>query len=126
MIRNLLQVAFVAGVVMVIYLSLFSAEFVPVELSTWDKANHAAAYAALAFVGGLSIQHRRPLLLIAVALLILGGGLEVAQAALPHRTSSPYDALANAVGISIGILASICISTVGRRRAMRLGPANNP
>lgn len=111
------RLAFFSGVVLVIFLSLLPAEFVSVELLPWDKMNHAAAYAVLALVGGLSMRGGRPLLLVAVALLILGGGLEVAQAAVPNRTPSPYDALANAVGIAFGISFAIGVCAMRGRRA---------
>lgn len=123
MIRNFPLLAFLAGVILVIYLSLFPAALIPVEVTTWDKANHAAAYAMLAFVGGLSIGTGRPLLLVAVALLILGGGLEIAQAAVPNRTPSPFDVLADAVGIALGI--SFAIGAWAVRRSISASRLTN-
>ncbi len=66
-------------------------------VSQIDKIEHFCAYAALTFVGFAA--RGRPWPLLAAAIVIFGGGVEVLQALLPTgRTGSLLDALANAAG----------------------------
>jgi VanZ family protein len=68
----------------------------------WDKAQHALAYALLALLALRAYpMHRR--LNTALALLLLGGLLELAQAASGWRYGEWSDLLANGVGIGLGI-----------------------
>ena len=77
----------------------------PAGLSTgWDKANHALAFAALAFSGRFAWT-RRPWPL-AIALLAYGGAIELLQMHIPNRDGDWHDLLADGVGIALGLLAS--------------------
>ena len=105
MVRKLSRIALIVGVPAVIALSLLPQEVLP-ETGTWDKLNHVVAYAALTVAGGLGFKGWRPLLVVGLGLLILGGGLEVAQAVLPSRSASELDALANLVGVLVGSIAA--------------------
>ena len=111
---RLSKIAFLLGLVLVIILSLLPPEHLVLKVTTWDKLNHAVAYAMLAFVGSLGFRHGRPILFVAVALLVLGAGLEVAQAAVPNRSPSPFDALANLVGIIVGTALAIVANKARR------------
>ena len=75
------------------------------------------AYAALGLAGGVGFTGLRSLLLVGIGVLILGTGLEFAQAALPNRTASAYDALANLVGISLGSIAASGMNALLQKRA---------
>jgi len=103
MIRKLSRIAFLIGLGLVIVLSLLPQEFVAAETNL-DKVHHAAAYAALALAGGLAFQGWRVLMGMGLGLLVLGGGLEIAQAAVPGRVPSAGDVVANLIGIVIGSL----------------------
>lgn len=110
MLRKLSRIAFYAGLVLVVTLSLLPQEALP-PTGLWDKANHTAAYGALALAGGLGFPGRRALVPAALGLLLLGAGLELAQAAVPSRTASLYDVLANAIGIVLGSLFATAANT---------------
>lgn len=84
------------------YLALSPA---PPELadSGWDKANHALAFAALAFAGWKAwpdIAHWRH----AGAWLAYGLLIELLQTQLPPRQGEWADWLADALGIGLGLL----------------------
>ena len=69
----------------------------------WDKLQHLMAYAVLAICGVVGFLGRRPRLILGVGLIVLGCGLEVAQAAVPGRNPSIDDAVANIAGIALGL-----------------------
>lgn len=106
MIRKLSRTAFLVGLGLVVVLSLLPQELVAQETS-WDKVHHAAAYAALAFAGGFAFEGRRALLWLGLSLLVLGGGLEIAQATVPGRVPSADDVVANLIGIIAGSLLAV-------------------
>ena len=103
MIGKLSRGAFYVGLVLVIVLSLIPQQHTLAQ-HTWDKANHALAYGALAIAGGIGFRGLRPLALVGLGLLALGASLELAQSALPDRMASFHDILANVVGIVLGSL----------------------
>ncbi len=116
MVRKLSRIAFIVGLLAVILLSLLPREALP-DPGTWDKLNHVMAYGVLALAGGLGFRGLRSLLLVGIGLLILGIALEIAQAALPYRSASAYDALANLIGISLGSIAAIGVNALLQKRA---------
>ena len=90
------------------YLALSPAP--PDGVSTgWDKANHALAFASLAFSGRLAWT-RRPWPLF-IALLAYGGAIELLQMHIPNRDGDWHDLLADGVGISLGL----AVAAVGAR-----------
>ena len=76
----------------------------PRELSTgWDKLNHALAFAALAFAGGLAFPaSRRSLVAVCAAVMLFGGAIEIVQAFVPGRSCELEDLLADALGTVLG------------------------
>lgn len=75
-----------------------------------DLVVHAVGYAAVAYTlaGALPPRFRNtasvgPLVGVVVATAALGGAVEVAQSFVPGRTPSTLDALANAVGATVGV-----------------------
>lgn len=94
------------SVVLVCWLSVCPAPTSPLELSYVDKFGHAVAYTWLAFLPVGWIRNYRRLWWNAVFLLFLGGFLELIQGALPSRTMSAMDMVANLSGIAIGTLAA--------------------
>jgi VanZ family protein len=116
MLRKLSRMAFIIGLLAVIALSLLPPDTLP-RTGTWEKLNHVMAYAALALAGGLGFTGLRSLLLIGIGLLILGTGLELVQAALPDRSASTYDALANIIGISLGSIVANGMNAHLQKRA---------
>lgn len=77
------------------------------DLTGWDKLNHAIAFAGPA-LAGLLARRRRGVAsagLLLVGLLAWGGALEVVQSFLPPRQGDAADLLADAVGLLVGALA---------------------
>lgn len=69
-----------------------------------DKANHVAAFAALALSGLLAAGARaRQAAWLATGLLMLGIAIEIAQAQIPGRSPELLDVLADAAGIAAGM-----------------------
>ncbi|WP_425258430.1 VanZ family protein [Rubrivivax sp. RP6-9] len=69
----------------------------------WDKLNHALAFAALAFCAVRAFgapQRWRS----SAGLLLFGIAIELVQSQLPWRSAEAADVLADAVGISAGLL----------------------
>lgn len=103
MIWKLARPAFYFGLFLVVVLSVIPQDAMP-QTGIWDKANHVAAYTALAVAGGIGFRGRRSLMLVAACLFLLGAGLEVVQSFLPDRNASVYDLFANVIGIALGSL----------------------
>jgi hypothetical protein len=69
-----------------------------------DKVEHVLAYFALAAGAVQLFARRRALPVVALGLLWLGVGLEWAQGAwTADRSDDPFDALADAVGVGLGM-----------------------
>ena len=106
--RRLWQTLFVLLFIAISYLALSPAP--PAGISTgWDKANHALAFASLAFSARFAGARRNwPLF---IALLAYGGVIELLQLNIPNRDGDWHDLLADGVGIALGLVAA----TVGAR-----------
>jgi VanZ family protein len=77
-----------------------------------DKVEHALAFAMLAFWFG-SILVRRDLLWLALALVVFGGLIELAQGMMRlGRHADLLDLLADSVGVVVGLL--LALTPLGR------------
>lgn len=77
-----------------------------------DKTEHLAAFAMLAFWFG-SILVRRDLLWLALALLVFGGLIELAQGAMRlGRHADVRDLVADGVGVALGL--ALALTPLGR------------
>ncbi len=106
MIRKISRLSFTIGVIAITWLSLTPRDALPPEIHTWDEPQHLMAYAVLAICGAVGFLGRRPRLIVGVGLIVLGSGLEAAQAAIPSRNPSIGDAIANIAGIALGVAAA--------------------
>jgi VanZ family protein len=106
MFRRTAQFTFAIGVLAVITLSLIPKEALP-ETGIWDKLHHVLAYGGLAASGGLGFVGWRRMVAVGIGLVMLGGLLEVAQAAIPGRFASVDDAFANAIGVMVGLVTAL-------------------
>ncbi len=81
----------------------------PMELPRHgDKIEHLLAYAALAAAAVQVWRPGRPLLLAGLGLVLMGVLLEFAQGALTAtRQADPFDALANTLGVGLGMLTAL-------------------
>jgi VanZ family protein len=94
----------VFGWVLCVVLSLGPPPPIPTEVPDGDKIGHTLAYAVLSAWAVMIFRTRGAWLRSAAALMALGIAIEFAQGALTvNRTADPYDALADALGILLGL-----------------------
>jgi len=74
-----------------------------------DKIVHLTVYAGAALLWGWAAANRRALLLALPVLITYGVGLEIAQGFTPDRTPSALDALANSLGVVLGLSAFLLL-----------------
>lgn len=94
--RSMSRAAFCCCVAGVLYLSL-TPQLGPLPLATWDKANHALAFAVMALWGAAGWPARFPTLL--ALLMAYGWTIEILQFFIPTRTADAQDVLADAAGL---------------------------
>jgi len=80
----------------------------------WDKLDHFIAYFGLALLSTLAWGLRRSLAWLILALVVLGGGMEILQALL-GRDAEWGDFLANDLGILMGLGAAAAYLAVPRQ-----------
>lgn len=98
-VAGLARVAFWACLLGVVVLSLTPVQQLPPQvLNLWDKAQHAGGFAVLTLLGLWAYPQRAVTLL--AAMLALGAGIEVAQAATGGRYGDVLDWVADAVGVA--------------------------
>ena len=105
--RTVWRSAFWALLVITVWMSLVPVEQVPNAFHFWDKAQHALGFAALAGLGLLAYPGRSRT--VVAGLLLLGVGIECAQALSGWRQGDWQDWVADAVGIALGAGAYICL-----------------
>lgn len=83
----------------------------------WDKANHMAAFAVLAFCGLFTFRERaRPIFWVSFLLLAFGVAIEIGQMYVPGRSADPEDVFADSLGIAAGLLMAGQIARWADRR----------
>ncbi|MBI1404598.1 MAG: VanZ family protein [Caulobacter sp.] len=93
---------FALACALIAWLSLAPGEDLPQALTFWDKAEHATAYLGLTLVGAWAFPER--LRRLALGLFLAGVGVEILQAIMGlGRQGDPVDAVANSVGIAVGL-----------------------
>ncbi len=115
---------FCAWAVCILWLSLDPAPFRPlVKLLSWDKLQHALAYALLTLLGGWALGPfcSRPALAWRWAFffaLAYGALMEGAQFLLTRsRSAEPWDFVANAVGAGTVFLLALLLPALSRNGA---------
>ena len=78
---------------------------IPQVFAQEDKLHHLLGFFALAFSCRLAFLHSK-LHWIAIGCVLAGVLIEYAQALIPLRTASFYDALANTAGVALGLVAA--------------------
>jgi VanZ family protein len=75
----------------------------PPDISFGDKLAHIAVYSMLAvWFAGIYRRSRYPV--IALGLILLGGGLELLQSTTAYRMGDWSDFLANGMGVLLGLV----------------------
>jgi VanZ family protein len=82
------------------------------DLLGWDKAQHFVAYFGLSLMAVLGWSGRRALLLF-LAVIALGGTLEILQA-MVGRDAEWGDMLANTLGAAVGTLLALGLLAAAR------------
>ena len=77
----------------------------PGPFHIWDKLLHVTAYFGLAALAYLALGGGRRALWAALALVAVGGGLELVQGQI-GRDMSFYDEAANILGTSVGVVVA--------------------
>jgi VanZ family protein len=85
-----------------------------VQVASWDKANHAFAFAVLGTLALLGWRERAQ----RVISFLFGYGclLEVVQSLLPTRQADWQDVVADSVGLILALVAVSLIRQLGRNR----------
>lgn len=94
----------VVMLVLVAYLSLGTPRSGP-DVPASDKWMHLVTYSLVAAAGVQLFRRGRPLLLAAVFVVVFGIAMEIGQGTLTaNRTMDWRDAVANSIGVGLGIL----------------------
>ena len=92
------------AILVVIVVCLMPPPALPSLPDNSDKVEHLLAYFFLAAVAVQLFTGRRALWIVGIGLVVLGIGIEVAQGALTsNRSADPHDALANTIGVLLGM-----------------------
>ena len=115
------------AIVCVVVLSLVNLSGLPPVPEGGDKVEHFLAYALLSASAVQLFARRGACLFIALLLVVLGVGLEFAQGALTTtRMADPRDALANTLGVVVGLLTVFMpLRHVLQRLDARFKPASS-
>ena len=94
-------------VTLIFYLSLTSSSLPVPHFRNVDKVLHMVAYGALMGWFVQIFHHQKGRLLIAVAFVLMGIGIEFLQALHPMRHFDVLDMLANFTGVALALLAGL-------------------
>ena len=112
--RILDAIFFYPALILVIWGELTPRPPPEVEVSN-DKALHFIAYFGLSAMAAAAVTGRRAALRVGLALIVLGGVLEILQG-FTGRDMSLYDELANTIGVLVGGFAARAVVESLRRR----------
>jgi VanZ family protein len=93
----------IAAIVALIVVCLVPLDSLPPLPENSDKLEHLMGYFALSAAAVQLFGSRRALSLAAMGLIALGVGVEIAQSFTAYRSSDPVDALANTLGVVLGM-----------------------
>jgi VanZ family protein len=112
-----LTAAFVLCLTAILYLSLAPSEATPAANLGWDKARHALAYFVLT---GLGLFTFGPRLFLLGGVVLLGAGVEIAQAAMNlGRQGDLVELAANLTGEGVALGIWTIMTRLRRRRRAR-------
>lgn len=115
-VRSALKVLFACSLVAVSILSLLPPNAEPSLSFLSDKLQHASAYAWLALIGAIAYSSRRAKMTLLVMLPIFGAAIELVQYFVPDRTPELADAIANLVGVLLGLALVLVARQFGPTR----------
>jgi VanZ family protein len=98
--------AWVLQLIAVISTSLAPGRMIPLVVGAHDKWAHFLSYLLLGFLPFAGARHRKVGILLALAAIPMGGGLELLQHFVPGRTPELADAAANSMGVLVGLVVA--------------------
>jgi VanZ family protein len=87
----------------------------------WDKAEHFIAYFGLTLLASLGWALRRSLVFVFIAVVALGGALEILQSFV-GRDAEWDDFFANTLGALAGLVLAVIYVSIPRRLVAGLAP----
>ena len=105
--RRIGRVVFVAGLVALAVLLLTPGDYLP-KVDLWDKLEHGLAFGVVAFTGAVAFPGRSSLS-PGVRTAMPGRPFEILQIFVPGREAAVGDALANTIGVAIGLTPFVII-----------------
>ena len=106
--RRIGRAVFIVGIVVLAVLLLTPGDYLP-KVDLWDKLEHGLAFGVLAFTGAVAFPGRSSLLRLGFGLPCLGALFEILQIFVPGREAAVGDALANTIGVAIGLTPFVII-----------------
>jgi VanZ family protein len=106
--RRIARAVFIVGIVVLTVLLLTPGDYLP-KVDLWDKLEHGLSFGVVAFTGAVAFPSRSSLLRLAFGLPCLGALLEILQIFVPGREAAVGDALANTIGVAIGLTPFVII-----------------
>ena len=97
----------IAAIVALIVVCLVPLDSLPPLPENSDKLEHLMGYFALSAAAVQLFGSRRALSLAAMGLIALGVGVEIAQGFTAYRSADPVDALANTLGVVLGMATAL-------------------
>ena len=105
--RRIARVVFIVGIVVLAVLLLTPGDYLP-KVDLWDKLEHGLAFGVVAFTGAVAFPSRS-LLRLAFGLPCLGALFEILQIFVPGREAAVGDALADTIGVALGLTPFVII-----------------
>ena len=97
----------IVAIVALIVICLVPLDSLPPLPANSDKLEHLFGYFVLSAAAVQLFANRRALSLAAVGLIVLGIGVEIAQGYTAYRSADPADALANTLGVLLGMVTTL-------------------
>ncbi len=97
----------IVAIVALVVVCLVPLDSLPPLPENSDKLEHLFGYFALSAAAVQLFGSRRALLVATVGLVALGIGVEIAQGFTAYRSSDPVDALANTLGVLLGMATAL-------------------
>ncbi len=97
----------ITAILALIVVCLIPLDSLPPLPDNSDKVEHLFGYFALSAAAVQLFGTRRSLLLAGLGLVGLGLGIEIAQGFTAYRSSDPADAVANTLGVLLGMATAL-------------------
>jgi len=100
--RTLFRLFFVAALAMVFLLALLPSPDLPAIVEGQDKVGHFIVFLLLTWLGLFAWPNHA--FAVCASMLLYGVAIEVAQSFTTYRHGDPWDWVADALGVAVGLL----------------------